>query len=50
MKHARRDASYAILTKLVKLQDEKKPLSNLLSMHSASFEQTFTKFIDSSDV
>ena len=50
MKHARRDASYAILTKLVKLQDEKKPLSNLLSMYSASFEQTFTKFIDSSDV
>ena len=32
MKHARRDANYAILTKLVKLQDEKKPVSNLLSM------------------
>ena len=25
MKHARADANYAILTKLVKLQDEKKP-------------------------
>ena len=25
MKHAMRDANYAILTKLVKLQDEKKP-------------------------
>ena len=26
MKHARADSSYAILTKLVKLQDEKKPV------------------------
>ena len=50
MKHARRDANYAILTKLVKLQDEKKPVSNLLSMKSAGFEQTFTEFIASSDV
>ena len=50
MKHARRDANYAILTKLVKLQDEKKPVSNLLSMKSAGFEQTFTEFIVSSDV
>ena len=32
MKHARTDANYAILTKLVKLHDEKKPISNLLSM------------------
>ena len=29
MKHARADANYAILTKLVKLQDEKKPVLNL---------------------
>ena len=49
MKHARRDANYAILTKLVKLQDEKKPVSNLLSMPSAAYEQTFTEFIDSCD-
>ena len=46
MKHA----NYAILTKLVKLQDEKKPVSNLLSMQSAGFGQTFMEFIDSSDV
>ena len=26
MKHARADGNYAILTKLVKLQDEKKPV------------------------
>ena len=26
MKHARADAKYAILTKVVKLQDEKKPV------------------------
>ena len=50
MKHARRDANYAILTKLVKLEDEKKLVSNLLSMQSAGFEQTLMKFINSSDV
>ena len=32
MKHARTDANYAILTKWVKMQHEKKPVSNLLSM------------------
>ena len=50
MKHARTDANYAILTKLVKLQDEKKTVSNLLSAQSVGFEQTFMKFSDSSDV
>ena len=30
MKHARTDANYAILTKRVKLQHEKKPVSSLL--------------------
>ena len=50
MKDARTDANYAILTKLVKLQDEKKPVSNLLSVQSVGFEQTFMKFSDSSDV
>ena len=47
MKHARADANYAILTKRVKLQHEKKPVSNLLSMQSVGFEQTFMKFIKS---
>ena len=46
MKHARTDAYYAILTKWVKLQHEKKPLSNLLSMQSVGIEQTFLKFIE----
>ena len=40
----------AIITKLVKLQDEEKPVQNLLSMQSVGFEQTFMKLIDSSDV
>ena len=39
MKHPRRDANYAILTKLAKLQDVKKPVSNLLSMQSTGFEK-----------
>ena len=46
MKHARTDANYAILTKRVKLQHEKKPVSNLKCMHSVAFEQTFMKFIE----
>ena len=46
MKHARTDANYAILTKHVKLQHEKKPVSNLLSMQSVGLEQTFMKFIE----
>ena len=40
------DANYAILTKWVKLQQEKKPESNLFSMQSVGFEQTFMKFIE----
>ena len=50
MEHARADANYAILTKLVKLQDEKKPVRIYLSMKIEGFEQTFMKFIGSSDV
>ena len=50
MKHARADANYAILTKLVKLQDEQKPVRIYLSMQIEGFEQTFMKFIGSSDV
>ena len=42
----RTDVNYAILTKQVKLQHEKKPVSNLKSMQSVGFGQTFTKFIE----
>ena len=38
--------NYAILTKRVKLQHEKKPISNLLSMQSVGSKQTFMKFIE----
>ena len=43
MKYARTDANDAIFTKLVKLQHENKPVSNLISMQSAGFEQKFMK-------
>ena len=46
MKHASIDANYAILTKWVKLQYEKKLVSNLLSMQSVGFKKTFMKFIE----
>ena len=46
MKHTRNDANYPILTKRVKLQHEKKPVSNLKSIESVGFEQTFTKFTE----
>ena len=46
MKHAKTDVNYVILTKQVKLQHEKKPVSNLLSMQSVGFEQIFMKFIE----
>ena len=46
MKHGKTDANYAILTKWVKLQHEKKSISNLISMQSVGFEQTFMKFIE----
>ena len=48
MKHARRNANYFRLTKLVKLQDQKKPVSKLLQ--NAGFEQTFMEFNDSFNV
>ena len=35
-----------ILTKRVKLKHEKKLVSNLKSIESVSFEQTYTKFIE----
>ena len=46
MKHARTDANDAMLTKRVKLQHEKKPVSNLLSMQNVGFEQRFMKFME----
>ena len=46
MKHARTDANYDILTNEVKLQHEKKPAMNLISMQSVGFKQTFVKIID----
>ena len=46
MKQAKADANYVVLTKRVKLQLEKKPVSNLLSMQSAGVEPTFMKFIE----
>ena len=41
MKHASTDASYAISSKWVKLQHEKKPVFNLLCIHSVGVEQTW---------
>ena len=46
MEQARADANYAILTKRAKLQHEKKPVSNLISMQSVGFERTFIKFTE----
>ena len=46
MKHARTDANHPILTNWVKLQHEKKAVSNLKSIESVGFEQTFAKFIE----
>ena len=46
MKDATKDASYVILTKWVKLQHEKKPVSNLKSIQNVGFQETCTKFIE----
>ena len=46
MKLASTGANYTILTKRVKLQHEKKPVSNLLRIQSLGFEQTFMKCIE----
>ena len=37
--------NYAILTQYVKVQHEKKPVSNLKGMHIVRFELTSMKFI-----
>ena len=46
MKHARKNANYAtkLITKQVKPQQEKKPVSNLISIQSVALQQTFVKF------
>ena len=46
MKHAITGTNNPILTKRVKLQHEKKPVSNFKSMQFVGFEQTSTKFIE----
>ena len=46
MKHAGINENYVTLTKRVKLQHKKKPVSNLKSVQSLGSEQTFTKFIE----
>ena len=46
MKHETIDANYAILTRQVKPQHEKKPVSNLLSMQSVGIGQTCIKLIE----
>ena len=38
--------NYAILTKRVKVQHKKKPVSNLKSKQSVGFEQASTKFTE----
>ena len=45
-KHVSTGTNYTMLTKRVKVQDEKKPVSNLKSMQIVGFEQTPTKFIE----
>ena len=46
MEHASTGTNYAILTKQVKVQHEKKPVSNLKSIHTVGFEQISKKFIE----
>ena len=46
MKHWSAGTNYAILTKKVKVQHKKKPVSNLKSMQIVGFEQTSVKFIE----
>ena len=46
MKHTRTNENYAtkLTTKQVKLQQEKKPVSNLISIQTVALQQTFVKF------
>ena len=46
MKRGSIGTNYVILTKRVRAQHEKKPVSNLKCVQSVVFEQTSTKFID----
>ena len=45
MKRTKTDANYAILTKQVKLQHEKKPVSNLKSTQRVGFMQTLQNLL-----
>ena len=46
MKHATSSTTYAILTKRVKLQHEKKHESNLKSIKSTGFEHISRKYLE----
>ena len=46
MNHTSTGTTYVILTKQVKVQHEKKPVSDLKSMQILRFEQISTKFIE----
>ena len=45
MKHANTGRNYAILSKSVKVEHEKKPELNLKSMQIVGFQQASTKFL-----
>ena len=45
-KHASTGTNYATLTRQVKVQHKKKPVSNSKSMESEGFEQISRKFIE----
>ena len=45
-KHVNTGTNYAILTKRVKVQNEKKLVSSLKRIQSIGFEETSTKFIE----
>ena len=45
MERTKTDKNYAILTKQVKLQHEKKPVSNLKSMQKVGFTQTLQNLL-----
>ena len=45
-KHASKGTNYTILTKWLKVQHEKKPVSNLKSMESVVFEQISIRFVE----
>ena len=46
MKHASTGTNYVVLTKQIKVEHQKKLVSNLKSMQIIGFEQTSMKFIE----